>query len=135
MAYHMHNLLKSKKAQFFILSTVAIISVIYLISRLFEPSNIIDTSSVILNEAPFIFDNIKEKANATVAESKSCEDALFNLEEYKKFVKEYAFRKGIGLGFDYSATCSGQSFTANIRQNLTALGIFIESNYTLIKTW
>lgn len=102
----MHSLLKSKKAQFFILSAFAIITILYLISRWIEPYTIIDTSSVVFQEAPFIFNNIKEKIAATVIGSKSCEDVRFNLEEYKNFIKSYALEKGYDLELNYTiASC------------------------------
>ena len=92
------------KAQFFILSAFAIISILYLFSRWIEPSTIIDTSQVALREEAFIFNNIKEKAVFAVNGSKSCEDLTYNLEEYKYFVENYVFSKGYGLKFDLSVS-------------------------------
>jgi hypothetical protein len=100
----MHNLLKSRKAQFFILSAFVIVTVIYFISRWIEPYTVIDTSSVVLMEEPFIFNNIKEKAFVAVNESKSCEDLKYNLEEYKYFVESYALAKGYNLDFNYTSS-------------------------------
>lgn len=134
----MHSLSKSSKGQFFILSAVVIISAVFLISGLFEPSKIIDTSSVVLDEAPFIFENIKEKATATISGSKTCDDARFNLEEYKKFVEIYSLSKGYFLFFNYTATPCFISedypfpvFFAKITQTLKIADIFLEANYTL----
>ena len=97
----MPNSLKSRKAQFFILSAFAIITAIYFISKWIEPYTIIDTSSVALMEEPFIFNNIVEKADQTVLISKSAEDLNYNLEEYKSFVLSYVLSKGYSLSFDY----------------------------------
>lgn len=135
---HMPSLLRSNKAQFFVLSSVVIISMIFLLSKLFEPTNIIDTSSIVFREAPFIFENVKEKAAATVKGSVACEDAKFNLEEYKNFVEAYALRKGYSLYFNYTATPCYLSpdipfpvFFASVKQMLKASDIFIESDYVL----
>lgn len=106
MTFHMHSLLKSRKAQFFILSAVAIIGILYFLSRWLEPSTITDTSAVVLMEEPFIFNNIKEKAVETVEKSKSCEELKYNLDEYKKFVDSYVIKKGeIVLQYHFIAPC------------------------------
>ncbi|MEM5773320.1 MAG: hypothetical protein QXL86_03835, partial [Candidatus Aenigmatarchaeota archaeon] len=89
----MHNLLSSKKAQFFILSAVAIVTTIFLVSQWVEPYTIVDTSSILMKEEFFIFNNIVEKANETVGLSKDCEELNFNLEEYKIFVEKFASSK------------------------------------------
>jgi hypothetical protein len=117
MAYHMHSLLRSRKAQFFVLSAFAIVTVIYFISRWIEPYTIIDTSAVVLMEEPFIFNNIVEKANETVYISRSPEELRYNIEEYKQFVEEYALRKNLKITFDISNLSFG---------NTTAGSIFIQ---------
>jgi len=102
----MRSLLKSRKAQFFILSAVAVIGILYFLSRWLEPSTITDTSSVVLMEEPFIFNNIKEKAVETVETSKSCEELKYNLDEYKKFVENYMLKKGsLVLQYQFVAPC------------------------------
>lgn len=98
----MHSLLKSRKAQFFVLSAFAIVTVVFFISSWIEPYTIIDTSSVILVEEPFIFNNIVEKANETIYISKNPNELKFNIEEYKQFVEEYALRKNLKITFDIS---------------------------------
>ncbi len=137
----MRSLLSSNKAQFFVLSAVAVITILFLLSRLFEPSNVIDTSSVVLNEAPFIFENVKEKAASVINGSRSCEEAQFNLQEYKKLVEDYSIGKGYSLYFNYTSTPCFPSplpfpvFFANVRQTLKTSGIFLESNYTLSSSY
>ena len=80
MASPMHSLLKSRKAQFFVLTAFSIVTLFFLISNWVQPFSIIDTSAVVLSEEPFIFNNIKENARRTVENSKSCEELKFNLE-------------------------------------------------------
>jgi hypothetical protein len=110
----MHSLLKSRKAQFFVLSAFAIVTVVFFISRWIEPYTIIDTSSVILAEEPFIFNNIAEKANETIYISKNPNELRFNIEEYKQFVEEYALRKNLKITFDISGLNFGNPTTGSI---------------------
>lgn len=91
----------SRKAQFMIITALAMVSIFYLISKWLEPYNLLDTAEVVLMEEPFVFNNIKEKALELVNTSTSCEDLVYNLEEYKKFIEDYAFRKLV-VYFDYS---------------------------------
>lgn len=91
----------SKKAQFMIITALTMVSIFYLISRWLEPYNLLDTAEVVLMEEPFVFNNIKEKALDVVNTSESCTDLVDNLDEYKTFIKDYAFRKLV-VYFDYS---------------------------------
>ncbi|MEM5869857.1 MAG: hypothetical protein QXR09_01675 [Candidatus Aenigmatarchaeota archaeon] len=97
----MHNLLNSKKAQFFVLSAFAIIVTIFSLSQWIEPYTITDTSYIVMREEFFIFNNIVEKVKETVNLSKNCEELEFNLEEYKTFVEDYASTKTLSLDLSY----------------------------------
>jgi hypothetical protein len=110
----MHNSLKSRKAQFFVLSAFAIVTVIYFISGWIEPYTIIDTSAVVLMEEPFIFNNIVEKANETIYISKSLDELKYNIQEYKNFVEEYAVRKNLQITFDTSGLNFGNPTTGSV---------------------
>lgn len=127
------SLLKSRKAQFFVLSAFAIVAVVFLISRWVEPYTIIDTSSVVLGEEEFIFNNIVEKLIYTVTSSVSCEELKFNLEEYKNFVKEYALSKGLKLDLKY------KDFVCDTSVNLEFNIVLQSTDKTLMKdftiTW
>lgn len=91
----------SNKAQFMILTAFAMVSIFYMISVWMEPYNLLDTADIVLIEEPFIFSNIKEKALDVVNTSMSCQELSDNLEEYKIFVEDYAFKRLI-VYFDYS---------------------------------
>lgn len=91
----------SGKAQFLIITALVIISVFYLVSMWMQPYSIPDTSDIVLSSEPFVFNNIKEKAMTIVSTSSSCSDLVNNLDEYKAYVEEYAFKKLI-VYFDYS---------------------------------
>ena len=93
--------INSQKAQFMIITAFAMVSIFYLISKWIEPYNLLDTAEVVLIEEPFVFNNIKEKALDLVNTSKSCEELVDNLEEYKIFIEDYAFKKLI-VYFDYT---------------------------------
>ena len=131
MAFRMRNLLRSKKAQFFVLSAFVIVSILLLISRWLEPLSVIDTSLAVLSEEPFIFNNIKEKAVATVTLSKSCEELKFNLEEYKNFVQEFAATKNIKLNFDYQVVepCIDNTLETKFSISLESPSTFIQSSF------
>lgn len=98
----MRSLLKSKKAQFFVLSALVIVSIIYFVSKWVEPYTIIDTSSIVLSEEIFVFNNIKEKSMTTVKISRNCNDLRYSLEEFEYFVKDYSNRKNYKIDFDYA---------------------------------
>jgi hypothetical protein len=129
MASLMHSLLKSRKAQFYILSAVAIIAILYFLSRWMEPSSITDTSSIALIEEPFIFDNIKEKAVETVQKS-SCDDLRYNLEEYKNFVESYGLNNNLVVSLNYTYACPGN---INFKLSLISTKMNIASNFTVAK--
>ena len=131
----MHNLLNSKKAQFFVLSAFAIVTILYFISSWIEPYTIIDTSAVVFREEPFIFNNIKEKAIEVVKISNSCEELEYNLDEYKNFVENYVLRRGVVmLTYTLSSPCyeeEPQSFPIVVLFNLKlkSTSLKIESDF------
>jgi hypothetical protein len=84
-----------------VLTGFVIISIFYLVSKWLEPYNVIDTSSAIMTEEPYIFNNIKQESFNIVDTSTSCSELVNSLEEYKRFVEDFAFRKLI-IYFDYS---------------------------------
>lgn len=89
------------KAQFLVITAFVIVSIFYLVSKWMQPYTIPDTSEIVLAEEPSVFNNIKEKALDIVATSSSCEELVNNLDEYKAYVEDYAFRKLI-VYFDYT---------------------------------
>jgi hypothetical protein len=127
MASLMRSLLKSRKAQFYVLSAVAIIGILYFLSRWMEPSSITDTSSTVLMDEPFIFDNIKEKAVETVQKSKSCDEMKYNLEEYKNFVEDYGVKNNLVVNLGYTYACPGN---INFELRLMSTKMTIASNFT-----
>lgn len=106
MASRMRSLLKlstrKKKAQFFVLSAFVIVGILLLISSWIQPYTIVDTSSIVLMQEPFVFNNVKEKAIQTVQLSKSCDDLRYNIDEYANFVNQYSVSKNLNLKFNYS---------------------------------
>lgn len=139
MVFHMRNLLKSRKAQFFILSAFVIVSLLLLVSRWLEPLSIIDTSSATLSEEPFIFNNVKEKAVETVITSNTCGELRFNLEEYKNFIQEFSIAKNIKLSLEYEVVdtipepCNNNVLKTKFNISLESPSVFIRSNFTSAK--
>ncbi|MBI4009928.1 MAG: hypothetical protein HY361_01910 [Candidatus Aenigmarchaeota archaeon] len=135
----MRNLLKSRKAQFFILSAFVIVSLLLLVSRWLEPLSIIDTSSATLSEEPFIFNNVKEKAVETVITSNTCGELRFNLEEYKNFIQEFSIAKNIKLSLEYEVVdtipepCNNNVLKTKFNISLESPSVFIRSNFTSAK--
>ena len=132
----MRSLLRSKKAQFFVLSAFAIVSILLLVSRWFEPLSISDTSSVALAEEPFIFNNIKEKAIATVATSKNCNEVRNNLEEYKIFIQDFVtVTKNLKMSFEYEVVepCSDAVLRTKFNISLESPSTYVFSNFTSSK--
>lgn len=136
MKSRMLSLLKSRKAQFFVLSGFVIVSILYVVGRWIEPPTIVDTSVVARMEEPFIFNNIKEKAITTVTQSKNCEDLVYNLDEYKSFVEKYLSAKKLNLNFVYSVSpCfSNMPFfpeVAEVKMQLQSPNANLFSNFTM----
>ena len=131
----MHSLLKSKKAQFFVLSAFAIVSIIYFVSRWMEPYTIIDTSSVVSVEEPFIFNNIVEKANETIYTSKSSDDLQYNIQEYKNFVGGYASSKNLQIIFDTSKLNIGSTTTGSIFIQISSPRMTINKTLSVFRSF
>jgi hypothetical protein len=131
----MHSLLKSKKAQFFVLSAFAIVSIIYFVSRWMEPYTIIDTSSVVSVEEPFIFNNIVEKANETIYTSKSSDDLQYNIQEYKNFVEGYASSKNLQIIFDTSKLNIGSTTTGSIFIQISSPRMTINKTLSVFRSF
>ena len=126
------SLLKSRKAQFFILSVVAIVGVLYFLSRWLEPTTTSDASSIVLIEEPFVFNNIKEKAVDVVKLSKDCEELNYNLREYKTFVENYVIEKNYLVDLDYSyLSCASGSTIVSFQITLVSTRTTISSSFSV----
>lgn len=129
----MRSLLRSRKAQFFILSAFSIVSLLYLVSNWIRPFSIIDTSSVVLMEEPFVFNNIKEKAIDTVKISKDCEDLSYNLQEYKSFAEKFGIEKNFVITIDYTIqSCTSTDTTVNFNVvSLKSIRMYMNSSFSV----
>lgn len=104
-----------RKGQFFILSAIAIATILFFVSRWLQPLEYIDTSSIVSQEEFFVFDNIREKSSAVVANSESCDDLAYNVQEYKSFVENSARSGSYVVAFDYRITpCSDELETGAV---------------------
>ena len=112
---------KNRKAQFFILSALVIVGMLYFISRWSDPYSIIDTSAVASSEETFVFNNIVAKAEEVVKSTgNSSEELRYNLEEYKYFVEDYCLGRNMHLDFDISHVSFGNPVTGFIDVTLSS---------------
>ena len=120
--------LSSKKAQFFILTTVVIIGVFYTLSKYINPYAFIDTSRAASGSETFFFDNVKEKAIKTVKISLPDDGNLTaNLRDYKIFVEKMASDKGYNLNFNYNVSSTKVDFDMILMSERMTL----KSNFTV----
>jgi hypothetical protein len=132
----MHNLLSSRKAQFFALSAFAIIVTIFSVSQWIEPYTITDTSSIAIREDFFIFNNIVEKAEETVNLSKDCEELKFNLEEYQKLAEDFASRKILSLNLNYQIiNCDSSNAQVSFEITLASPSSQIKKTFVASKSF
>jgi len=123
----MHNL-SSKKAQFFILTTVVIVGVFYTLSKYINPYSFVDTSQAMIGGEESFFDNVKEKAIKTVNISSTDTNTLkSNLGTYRNFVEQMASDKGYDLSFNYTV----ETTNVNMRIVLVSQKITLKSNFTV----
>jgi len=133
----MPNLLKSRKAQFYIVSVVGIVTILYAMGKSLTPSLIIDTSEVALRNDYFVFNNIVEKTLETLNASKSCEDLRFNLEEFKSIVTK-VFAPAFRVEYSYSiVSCNDATRSATVSFNITLYSINseISTSFTESVNW
>ena len=108
----MHNLL-SKKAQFFILTSVMIVGVFFTLSKYVNQYSFVDTSKAAETSEIFMFENIKDKAIKTVKISNTTNfrDRLLT---YKNFVENMVADRGYTLIFDFTDTAKTVSFNITL---------------------
>jgi hypothetical protein len=100
-----------------------------------EPYTIIDTSSVVSVEEPFIFNNIVEKANETIYTSKSSDDLQYNIQEYKNFVEGYASSKNLQIIFDTSKLNIGSTTTGSIFIQISSPRMTINKTLSVFRSF
>ena len=133
----MRNLLKYRKAQFYIVSVVGIVTILYAMGKSLTSSVIIDTSEIAMRNDYFVFNNIVEKTLKTLNTSKSCEDLRFNLEEFKNIVTR-TFAPNFRVEYSYSiVSCSDSTRSATVSFNITLYSIDsqIGTNFTKSVNW
>ncbi len=114
--------LSSRKAQFFILTTVVIVGVFYTLSKYINPYAFVSTSEPIIGGEESFFDNVKDKAIKTVSISSRDDINLkTNLETYKKFVINMSSEKGYDLTFNYTIRTNNVTFDMVLLSQKTTL--------------
>ena len=115
----------SKKAQFFILTTVVIVGVFYTLSKYITPYAFVDTSKAATGGETFFFDNVRDKAIKTV-EISFADELENDLRNYTNFVEKMASEKGYSLNFDYEIKTS----TVDFGMVLTSERMTLKANFT-----
>ncbi len=102
------------KAQFIMLSVVAIVSVLYLFSLWARPADVIDLSSQILVDEYFLMQNMANNLKY-ITSIDDCEVLNYSLQEYIQFVKGFAKEKNIRVDlFHNFSNCSQKTVEYNI---------------------
>lgn len=120
--------LKSKKAQFFIISTVIVAIFLASISGLLRDYSAIDLSQIPEQKEGNLFVNAKENIKNTI-DSCSCpgDKCPRNLKELERFLEEEAIKMGIGLNI--TNTTSVCPKPVNVSMKLRSSNIIIKDAF------
>ncbi len=100
----------ARKGQFFIMTTLVIVTILFFIGRWSDSVTHIDTSNIVLSDEQFTFDNIYEKTTEVVKKSATCDDLTYNLQEYKDFISDFSKTKNYKIDFNYNiGTCTSSA--------------------------
>lgn len=139
MASRMRSLLSLRKnvrkGQFFVLTSVAIVTILFFVSRWIGPSTQIDTSAIVLSDELFTFDNIKEKVSDVVKSSENCDDFTYNLQEYENFINNFAGEKNYKIEFSYINTPCSEELGAVAEFSLRILSEKADAKGVFYATW
>lgn len=122
---------KDRKGQFFVLSAVAVVTILFFVGRWTGPSTQIDTSSIVLLDEFSTFDNIQQKTSDVIKGSESCEDLAYNLQEYKNFIGNFARDKNYKISFEYSVPSCGASATVNVYLTVASENVNAQKAFTV----
>lgn len=125
--------MKLSKGQFFIVATFIIASILFAISRWIEPSTILDVSEIASREDLYMMNNIVEKATQVINGSRTCDDIVYGLQEYKIFAEDYATNKGYDLDLNYTvAPCPEPTSPTTVAFNITLMSpnSFLKSEFS-----
>ena len=123
----------ARKGQFFVLTAVAVATILFFVGRWTGPLTQVDTSSIVLSEELFTFDNIREKTVAVVGNSENCEELDYNLQEYKNFIRDFGRDKNYKITFKYSIPSCGDS--AAVRMDLVIISEKVNAQKTFTVDW
>jgi len=124
--------MKLSKGQFFIVATFIIVSILFTISKWIEPATILDVSGIASRDDIFIMNNIAEKGAQLVNGSKTCEELVYSLQEYKIFTESYAANKGYNLDLNYTvAPCPEPATPTTVVFNISLISprSFLKSEF------
>ena len=123
----------ARKGQFFVLTTVAVVTILFFVGRWVDPLTQVDTSSIVLSEELFTFDNIQEKSLTVIKNSENCEELDYNLQEYKNFIRDFARDKNYKITFKYSIPSCEDS--ATVQMDLVIISEKVNAQKTFTVGW
>jgi hypothetical protein len=127
-------LFRKKKAQFFILAAFAMVTVMFFISSWIEPFRVLDTSSAVLNEEVYIFNNVHEQIEKVVKTSGSCESMRFDIEELRSTVAKLLSQKNMRMTFTYDASaCTDSDIRSSFYLAIQTPTVSVDDSFTVTK--
>ncbi len=122
-----------RKGQFFLLSTVAIVTILFFVGRWVDPLAQSDTSGIAGMEELFTFDNIQEKTSSVVKNSDNCDDLNFNMQEYKSFIENFASEKNYKIKFAYLVpSCSEEGATVAVSLRIQSERVDAQKDFSVV---
>lgn len=131
----MPSSIRDRKGQFFILSAFVMVAIMFVVSSFIQPSGVFDTSSAVLLDEVYTFNNIKEKAVSVVKLSDGCADLDGNIDEYKQFIQTFVGQRNARLVFDYTVVqpCSNAVMATDFYIKLTSPRASIDARFRATK--
>jgi hypothetical protein len=111
------------------------VAIMFIVSSFIQPSGVFDTSSAVLMDEVYTFNNIKEKAASVVKLSDSCTDLDGNIDEYRQFVQTFVGQRNARLVFDYTVVqpCSNSVMATDFYIKLTSPRASIDAKFRATK--
>lgn len=124
----MIDLLKDKKSEFFIISTVIIVSILISIQGLFSGYSKVDFTKVMRSEEKYLFWNIKNQIIKTSKNSSDCLNLKKKLQEFKLLTEKEMKDRGYSFNIVLGNCVSNEM---NVEINLISSDYNLYSNFTV----
>jgi hypothetical protein len=124
------------KAQFFVLSAFVIIVILFVVSQFIQPAGILDSSSAVLIDEGFVYNNIRDKSIEVVKQTETCAELPLNLQEYKDFVQRFIAQRNVKVvyNFQVSQPCSESVMSTSFYLLIASPRASIDGSFTATKS-